>query len=174
MLKVGLKFVENDERRVLIAEALRLLLEEFGEGLLSVVVFGSVARGEETLASDMDLLVISRDFPESMSGRMDRLARMLTRLEKTEAFEKMREEGVNTWIQFHALKPEEAKRHRPIYLDVVEDGVIIFDREKFIETVLLGLGERLKELGARRVFLEDGSWYWDLKPNIIKGEKIEL
>ena len=135
MPRTGLNFIGNDKRRAMIDETLRLLLEELGESLLSVVVFGSVARGEETPASDIDLLVVSRSFSESLSDRMDQLARILIRLEKTRTFKKMR---------------------------------------NFMEKVLSGLEKRLKRLGAKRVFLKDGSWYWDLKPDVKKGEVIEI
>ena len=174
MLKMGLNLISDDERKALIEETLRLLLQEFGENLLSVVVFGSIARGEETPESDIDLLVVSRSFSESLSDRMDQLVKILIQLEKTEQHKKMRRKGINTWIQFHPLNPEEAKLHRPIYLDMVEDSIIIYDKDKLIETTLTNLKRKLRELGAKRIFLKDGSWYWDLKPDIQRGEVIEV
>lgn len=56
----------------------------------------------------------------------------------------------------------------------VEDARILHDRGGFFATVLAGLRERLRELGARRVFLEDGSCYWDLKPDYRFGEIFEI
>jgi len=32
----------------------------------------------------------------------------------------------------------------------------------------------MKELGSKRVFLTDGSWYWDLKPDLRIGEVFEI
>lgn len=174
MPRIGLNLIKNDERRALIEETLRLLLQEFGKNLLSVVVFGSVARGEEKPESDTDLLIVSRSFPESLSDRMDQLAKILIQLEETKQHKEMRREAINTWIQFHPLKPEEAKLHRPIYLDMVEDSIIIYDRDKFIEATLSNLKRKLKELGAKRIFLNNGSWYWDLKPSIQQGEVVEI
>ena len=174
MPKTGLNLIKDDERRALIEEALRLLLQEFGENLLSVVVFGSIARGEQTPESDTDLLIVSRSFSESLSDRMDQLTKILIQLEKTEQHKKMRGKGINPWIQFHPLNPEEAKLHRPLYLDMVEDSIIIYDRDKLMETTLSSLKRKLKELGAKRVLLKDGSWYWDLKPDIQKGEVVEI
>jgi len=173
-LDTGLKPITNDERRALIDETVRLLHQEFGEDLVSIVLFGSVARGEETDESDADLLIVSRSFPESLTDRMDRLTKILIELEKTQQHKKMREKGINTWIQFHPLRTEEAKLHRPIYLDMVEDGIIIYDKEGFIKKILSSLKRNLEKMGARRIFLKDGSWYWDLKPDIRKGEIIEV
>ena len=39
---------------------------------------------------------------------------------------------------------------------------------------LAALRRRLAELGSRRIELADGSWYWDLKPDLRPGEMIEL
>ena len=164
----------GNEDRKRHATMLRVLQREFGESLISVLIFGSIARGETTASSDMDVLVVSSDFPKTLSGRMERLTRVLTELEKTETFRAMRAKGMNTWVQFHPLRPEEAKLHRPIYLDMVEDSITLHDKDNFMKNVLAGLKERLRELGARRVILKDGTWYWDLKPDIRKGEVVEV
>jgi len=166
--------IADGERRAMIGEALRLLLAEFGGGLISVVVFGSVARGDADATSDVDMLVVNEGFSESLSDRMDRLARMLSRLERTERFKRLRRRGVNTWVQFHPLTPDEARLHRPIYLDMVEDGVVVYDKGGFMGAVLSEMAERLRRLGARRVFLKDGTWYWDLKPDMKPGEVVEV
>ena len=41
-----------------------------GENLTSVVLFGSVARGEAQPGSDIDLLVICRTFPPASEGEV--------------------------------------------------------------------------------------------------------
>lgn len=174
MARSSLMLVKDEERRALIEKTLHLLLEYFGEDLQSVVVFGSIARGESTPESDIDLMVVCKDLPDSLSNRMEQLSRILLQLDRTKVSKRLRRKGINTWIQFHALNLEEAKIHRPIYLDMIEDGIIIFDREGFIGKVLSSLRNRLRELGARRVFLKDRSWYWDLKPDIKKGEVVEI
>ena len=55
-----------------------------------------------------------------------------------------------------------------------EDGILLVDRGDFFRDVLDGLRERMRQLGSRRVFLGDGSWYWDLKPDFRFGEVVEL
>lgn len=51
---------------------------------------------------------------------------------------------------------------RPLYLDMVEDAVIFFDRDGFFSGILEKLRKRLNELGAERVRLGK-RWYWRLK-----------
>ena len=77
-------------------------------------------------------------------------------------------------MQFHPLNVDEARANRAIYLDKTEDAVIVIDRDNFMKQVLEKLGKKLKTMGAKRIFLEDGSWYWDLKPDIKRGEVVEL
>ncbi len=174
MSKFSLHRIGDEYREKMAGEMLMALQKEFGGSLLSVLIFGSVARGKTTASSDMDVLVVSGDFPKTLSGRMGRLTKVLTELERTETFKVMRAKGMNTWIQFHPLRPEEAKLHRPIYLDMVEDCVALYDKDNFMKNVLAGLKRRLRELGARREVLKDGTWYWDLKPDIKKGEVVEV
>ena len=69
--------------------------------------------------------------------------------------------------------PEEAARVVPLYLDMVEDAEILFDRDEFFGTVLENLRQRLARLGARRV-RRGRYWYWDLKPDYRPGEVFEI
>jgi predicted nucleotidyltransferase len=170
----GLEEIKDSSRRRLIRELLILLKESFGEGLVSVVVFGSVARGNAGPSSDTDVLVVARNMPKSMSDRMEVMTKILMRLRETKTYRELRERGMSTWVQFHPLRVEEAKLNRPIYLDMVEDAIILLDREGFIKSVFTRLKKRLEELKARRVYLEDGSWFWDLKPDIKRGEVVEI
>ena len=73
-----------------------------------------------------------------------------------------------------AKTPEEARVHSPLYLDMVEDGRILFDREGFFANVLSRMRARMRELGSRREYLPDGSWYWDLKPDFRFGDEVSI
>ena len=45
----------------LIEKSLRLLKEKFGDDLISIAVYGSIARGDYRNDSDIDLLIIARN-----------------------------------------------------------------------------------------------------------------
>lgn len=36
------------------------------------------------------------------------------------------------------------------------------------------LSKKLEKMGARKIFLGDGRWYWDLKPDYKLGEVVEI
>lgn len=69
--------------------------------------------------------------------------------------------------------PEEVQKGSPLFLDMVEDAELLYDRGGFFQGVLQRLRRRLKELGAKRVF-RGTRWYWVLKPDIKPGEVFEL
>jgi len=174
MLKIGLEQITDADRRRLVTYVLRLLKKFFADNLVSVVIFGSVAKGQADPDSDTDVILVASNMPRSLSERMKILANLLVEFSKTQTCEELNRKGLNTWVQFHPLTMEEAKLHRPIYLDVVEDGIIVYDRGGFIKRVMEGFKSKLEALGAKRIFLEDGSWYWDLKPSIKRGEAVEV
>jgi hypothetical protein len=140
---------------------------QMGDRLISLVLFGSVARGQAGASSDIDLLVVAEGFPRSLRDRRRPLL---------EEWERVRAANGLASIPWNLVPKsvEEARYHSPLYLDVVEDGVLILDRGGFFAAVLAEMRQRMRALGSRRVFLEDGSWYWDLKPDFRFGEVVEI
>ena len=143
----------------------------YGERLISVVVYGSVARGSQNFDSDLDLLIIADKLP---NGRMKRIREFEAVEDRVEPFLKsLQKEGINSRISALIKTPEEAKRGSPLFLDMVEDALILFDREGFFSAILKKLKQRLKILGARRVW-RGNAWYWVLKPDFRPGEVFEI
>ncbi|MEA1965381.1 MAG: nucleotidyltransferase domain-containing protein [Candidatus Aerophobetes bacterium] len=143
----------------------------YGDMLVSFVVFGSVARETYRFDSDIDVLIIAEGLPK---GRMKRVDQFLTIEDRIEPFLKsLQKEGINTCISPVFKTPEEAEVGSPLFLDMVEDASILFDRNGFFSKILVRLRNRLRELGAKRVW-KGNAWYWVLKPDYKPGEIIEL
>lgn len=140
---------------------------ELSESLLSIVLFGSVARGTAHAGSDIDLLLVATGFPRSLRDRRRPLL---------EIWERARAKEGLPAIEWNLVtkSPEEAAVHSPLYLDLVEDAVFILDRNGLIANVLAEMRERMRELGSRRVYLDRDHWYWDLKPDYRFGEVVEI
>ncbi len=136
-----------------------------GSRLVSIVLFGSVARGEATETSDIDVLVVAGGFPRSLSARRRELLEIYARTARSLPAVK--------W-NLVTKTPEEARVNSPLYLDMVEDARLLFDRDAFLAGVIERLRARMRELGSRRVVLPDGSWYWDLRPGFTFGEEVRL
>ena len=138
-----------------------------GPQLRSLVLFGSVARGQSTACSDIDLLVVAAGFPRSLAERRRPLLAAWSRARARHALPAV------DW-NLVTKTPEEARFHSPLYLDIVEDGIVLVDRGEFFRSVLDAMRARMRAFGSRRVFLDDGSWYWDLKPDYRFGEVVEI
>lgn len=138
-----------------------------GPRLISLALFGSVARGTAHEASDIDLLVVMEDLPRSLRERRQVLLAEWSRLEARQRV------GPVEW-NLVVKTPEEARAHSPLYLDLVEEGILVVDRNGFFESVLSAMRARMRELGSRRVFMPDGTWYWDLKPDFRFGDNVEI
>ncbi len=147
-----------------------LLEEQLGENLVSLVLFGSTARGDFREDSDIDLLVVCEDLPSDRWQRWDPILAVEERFRK----ELSSPDGLSLPYLSIILKDRrEAAYHSPLYLDLVEDARVLLDRGGFFEGILQEIRIRLKELGAQRRFLGKG-WYWDLKPDLKPGEAVEI
>jgi predicted nucleotidyltransferase len=139
-------------------EALR---ERLGERLLAVALFGSVARGEATPDSDIDLLVVVSECPS------ETLMECLEVRRQIEPYPLRRLSPLVT-------TPEQLRRNFLILLDIAEEGLILHDPQKVLAGLLAKLRERLRQWGSRKVRLPDGTWYWQRKPDWRLGEVLSL
>jgi len=134
-----------------LGEALRrVFLEVFGESLVSLVLFGSYARGDYSVDSDVDVLVVL----ESVGDRFE-LHRKLDAVEEAlePIFRRLRERGYNPRLSPYVLSREQASQTRPLYLDMVFDCRILYDKDGFMSKVVERVKRRLEEYGAERVYI---------------------
>lgn len=155
-----------------IAEKYAEVAEEvLGENLVSIALFGSVARGEAGPSSDIDLFIVCRHLPRGMFKRHKLLEPVRQRLQGE--LERLWKQGVYADFTELICTEEEARRFRWIYLEMIEEALILFDRGGFLKEVFESLRKRLRELGAQRKRMGKVR-YWDLKPDLKPGEVVEL
>jgi predicted nucleotidyltransferase len=150
---------------------LKILKEEFKDDLISVVVYGSVARGDNRNDSDVDLLIIMKNLPKD--SMLKRIRLFETKVEDKLNLDEYWKMGYYISLSPVLKTPEEAEKFSPLYLDMVYDAVILYDRNYFFTRILQKLRDRLKELGAERVRMGK-KWYWVLKKDSRFGETVEL
>jgi predicted nucleotidyltransferase len=161
----------RDPYKTVVRELLKELLKFFDERLVSVVVFGGVARGTARRDSDLDILIIVEDLPKS---RLERLAQYLRAEENIDPLlDRLLTDGYAILITPILKTREEARKASPLYLDMTEDAVIVYDKDSFFENVLLRLREELSKLGSERVWLGK-KWYWVLKKDSKVGEVVVI
>jgi hypothetical protein len=170
-MKEGIQHIEDPSKRTFISALLKKVSEEYEDALISFVVFGSVARGDASSSSDLDLLLVL-DTGECFFDRARRLGRLVNRIRK-DVIAKNAEECIPS-LEIYPLNISEATGFRPIYLDLCFDAVIIYDKNSFFRRNLIKLREALSRLGSKRLRLPGGRWMWLLKPDLKLGEEFRI
>ncbi len=135
--------------------ALRLvesLRAAFGERLVSVVLFGSHARGEAKPESDVDIFLVVKGLPDSPLDRIAEVRRPLAG--------RFRER-----VALIAKTPEDVLAGLPsFYLDLALDGRVLYDTGFFRDRQAV-LRRLIQEAGLRRVVRGgEYSWEWETPP----------
>ncbi len=145
------------------------IFDYYGTRLVSLLVFGSYARGEPRSDSDLDLLIVLR------SGRWSRLS------ERTEEFvahveqpcdedlQKLFEDGILMELSPFILTREEAQGFLPLYLDMASHCLIIRDHKGFMEGVLEKVRLKMAQWGSERINVS-GHWLWEIRPGMQWNE----
>ncbi len=130
------------------------LLEEcrkyYGSRLISFCLFGSTARETMGPHSDIDFLLVVHPLPV---GRVRRVAEFMAveRALKGKLAE-ARHRGIFVELSPVLKTPDEVRIGSPLFLDMVEDGRILFDTDGFFREVSDGLpGKTSCAGGAPRV-----------------------
>ena len=155
----------------LIDAALRECRRHYGADLVSVGAFGSVGRGTPTADSDIDLLIVSEGLPRGRLARSDDFVAvekaMAQNLAKAYAL------GLHPSLSPIFKTPDEVAAGSPLFLDMIDDARIVYDRDDFLKQAFSDFAGRLARLGAKRIW-RDNCWYWDLKPDYKPGEVFEI
>jgi predicted nucleotidyltransferase len=156
---------------MLLQQVVEVVQAYYGDRLVSLAVFGSVARGTQRQDSDLDLLVVCNSLPVGRMRRIAEFEEVEKRLAPT--LKNLAEQGISTLVSPVLKTPEEVQRGGAFYLDLVDDAQLLYDRGDFLKHFLDRLRNRLEQLGARRI-RHGNAWYWDLKPDFKPGDVFEL
>lgn len=102
------------------------------ESVVGLLLFGSVAKGNFTSSSDIDVLVVvdSKSIPE----QFERITKIIDGIE--EKRKPLIEMGLHLRLAPMLLPASELKYFRPIYLEFLEDGVVLFERNEVLSDFL--------------------------------------
>jgi len=134
-------------------EVVASLKEGLGKKLVSVILFGSRARGESDESSDWDLLVLAEGLPEVTLTRYQFLKRLIPAVWRGR-------------FSILAKTPEEFESClSPLWLDIALDGLILYDPKGFAGDRLNRLKRLIRDEGLIRDSIgKDLVWRWESFP----------
>lgn len=155
----------------LLKKLLRHSKKTYGQRLITLAVFGSWAAGRQTSDSDLDILIIVGKLPRKRLLRVrefekigNALSADLLRLSRL---------GIHTTLSPLFKMPQEVEYGSLLFLDMLYDLIILYDRDAYFRNHLRDFQKRLARLGARRIQRGE-KWYWLLKPDYKPGETFTI
>lgn len=148
---------------VRLAEACR---QVYGGRLVSLAVFGSVARDRPRPDSDIDLLLVVDSLPSAGLAPTEEFAAVEARMAPW--LERARREGVDTRLSPIIRAAAEAETTGLPFIDMALEARILLDRDRFLAEAVERLRQGLVGSGAERVVTR-GPAHWRVKPTPGKG-----
>ncbi len=164
--------------RVSLRRLTELFHREFGDELISLILYGSAVKDSFQLGrSDVDLLYIHEDGSRNVWQREETMFKDFQLAWEYRACDYwLKTQGLYGYPEVTAASLERsyAKAFQPSYLDMLSHRAILYDVEGYFQDLMKRLRETLKALGTLRIEHSDGSYGWFLKPDIALGELIEV
>ena len=142
-----------------------------GENIQTCLIFGSFANGKANLNSDLDLLVILKEF------------KYKSRQELWEDWHRVIESEWETWFKNSDFEPPplstvirlkaSVPQGSPLFWDMIEKKIILWDTDNFFQNYMEDLYRQMIEQGTKKRMI-GGLPGWELKPNHKKGDTIYI
>lgn len=141
-----------------------MLQDHFKDRLISVVLFGSVGRGDARPDSDVDILLVINALPEGRYNRRKLLEPVM---------DAASERGLTASFNCHIKSPAEAKEITVMYFDFPTDAKLLCDKSGFFKEIIHAVEKIIKRNGAVRKRW-GRFYYWDLKPGASAEETFDI
>jgi uncharacterized protein len=138
-----------EDQEAILFQLVTALQEGLGERLVAIVLYGSRARDQAREPSDWDLFIIATDLPTRLWERHILLKRFLPA-------------AYRGAVSLLAKTPKEfEEKISSLYLDIAQDGKILFDPQGYAHRRLAALQRLMAEMGLYRKKSRGGEvWRW--------------
>jgi len=138
----------NDEN--ILKQIVDRIKNRLGEGVLSIVLFGSMTRGDFTESSDIDVLVIARNLPDDWRDR-DKIILELAEI----GFKYGRPVHITLTDEYEMNASIE--QGAPLVFGLHDANKIVFGRDGFFEKLMKRFDDNMKRWGVRKI--RNGEWF---------------
>jgi predicted nucleotidyltransferase len=168
----SIPFFFTEVHRKCLGVVLQRIIDYYGARMVALVVYGSYARREPRFDSDLDLLIVLGS--NSWSRLSERTEEFVINIEQPcdENLQELYEEGISMELSPLILARDEAENFLPLYLDMVNNSLIIEDHEGFIEGVLEKVKRQMARWGSERINVS-GHWLWEIRPGLKWNEVLQ-
>lgn len=163
----------QQEVKKLVLDLKEILTSEFRDNFVSMVLYGSAVNGPWGKESDIDVCLVFNEMPHSRYKRNKIVFGSLQKLREKKSYLDLRQQSFLAEVVPLVFTKEEITQTRPIFLDMVDTSEIIVDDGTFTAK-LNQIKARMKKLGSKKIYTEDGHWFWILKPDLKLGEVFSL
>lgn len=154
-----------------IQKALIAIQEHYGIELVSLAIHGSFARYQNKVASDIDLLIVLEDSHQQSRFTHHKEFVEIEMLLLEDEMEMLKSE-VKTELSPLILTKSQALHFNPLYLEMTENLILLFDKENFFQSTLNQVKDKMKRWGTKKI-QQGNTWAWHLKPGLQWGEVID-
>ena len=138
----------NDEN--ILKRIVDRIRDKLGENVLSIVLFGSMTRGDFTDSSDIDVQVIARNLPDDWRDR-DKIL-----LELAEIGSDHIRPVYITLTDEYAMNAS-INQGAPLVFGLHDANRVIFGRDRFFEKLMGQLEANMKRWGVKKI--GNGEWF---------------
>ena len=146
--------------------------KELNDDLVSLILYGSVARDTWNRESDIDvLLIVSNNYFNQFNE--DKISEITINFYNKCREGIMHDKYKNHSIEILTLSINGLDKFRTLFYDIAVDGIIIYDTNNIGFNLLMKYRKRIEKMGLKRIYLDKNDFYWERK-DIEFGELIEL
>ena len=160
----------NAYQKKMFQKLIGLILDYYNDNLVSLAIYGSYARDEARLNSDIDLFIILKH-KKGLKSTIEVFYENVEKKIEEEQTVLYTQYGINMELSPFILSKEEAKYFHPIYLDMIDNAEIIYDKDNFFKQILNSVSELKTKHGYKKEPVGN-TFLWDIKNKNLLGERI--
>ena len=160
----------NELHKNIITNILKKIVDIYKDNLVSLIIFGSYARNNPRLNSDLDILIILKQ-GKKRTELNDFFYEKIEKEFEKDLLNLYENYGINIDLSPFIISKENSSYFNPLYLDMAEQSEIILDENNYFSEILKRIKKIKKQYNIKK--LNYGNrYFWDFSNRNLIGEKI--